>query len=218
VSTSRRAAEQALWLESARQSGYAGRAGSGARAGSARRRRSTGRNPLAREKSLQKTMATRTTGDILITQLAITLGVYSLIAIICAGIYRCIPKNTDISLCCKLSAHAWYRWCCFSQLGWCVSGLYMEQEMRKFKTLNELLIQRLDGLESNQLTSESVKLIDQRVDRLQEQIKSLEQSFRSLETRGHTSSIYSCQTMLEPQETVSHTACPIEFPNLHRDS
>ena len=113
------------------------------------------------------------------------------------------------------------RWCCLSDLGWCISALFMEQELRAVKKECESLAQRLDNLESNRITS-SVRTTDQNADRLQEQIRSLENAFHSLERTSNSLSppLYQRQSMLEPRETVSLTACSvnIELPNQHRDA
>jgi hypothetical protein len=144
------------------------------------------------------------------------------------ALHEWIPAD-QISCSIKLRVRSLVRWICLScSCPWCVPALLMErdvwEELRKvkeqsdfLKVQNDLLIRRLDALESNRLPSEdaaceSVKFTEQKVDLALSQIISLENEFLSLHKKYSPNQLPR-QLTVEPHDTVSHAACPITFPD-----
>jgi hypothetical protein len=168
--------------------------------------------------------------DITFTNVIIAGAIFVFGGLVCTGMHNFIPEN--YMACFRISGRAWFRWLCVSECGpcgWCCAALLMERELQKVKEKleaqkqqNELLITRLQNLESNgpALTTadgEEAAFTQQKVDLALSQIITLEKSFHSLQKMFRATPLPS-QLMLEPQETVSHTSCPIEFPDQLHES
>ena len=89
----------------------------------------------------------------------------------------------------------------------------MEQDLRFVRKQTDLLMKRIDKLESNRPSLESEESKDQKIDRLQEHIRILENALRchDVAKKRDDLNLNSHESKLEPKETHSDMPCSVEF-------